>query len=79
MLVYTGEELHQDDEDVFLQVLHLAKEQQLGEDITFTGNAMIQALGWTRNTGSYERLSACIPRLSTASPSGSPPSISIPG
>jgi hypothetical protein len=62
-LVYTGEELHQDDEDVFLQVLHLAKEQKLGEDIKFTANSMILALGWTRNTGSYERLSRCMARM----------------
>lgn len=65
-LVYTGQELHQDDEDVFLQVLHLAKEQQLGEDIKFTGNSMIVSLGWTRNTGSYERLSACMVRLAAS-------------
>jgi len=62
-LVYTGEELHQDDEDVFLQVLHLAKEQKLGEDIKFTANSMILALGWTRNAGSYERLSRCMTRM----------------
>ena len=62
-LVYTGEELRQDDEDVFLQVLHLAKEQQLGEDIKFTANSMIVALGWSRNSESYERLSICMNRM----------------
>ena len=62
-LVYTGEELRQDDEDVFLQVLHLAKEQQLGEDIRFTANSMIVALGWSRNSESYERLSVCMNRM----------------
>lgn len=62
-LLYTGEELRQDDEDVFLQVLHIAKEQRLGEDIKFTANSMIEVLGWTRNTGSYERLNASLKRM----------------
>lgn len=60
---YTGQELRQDDEDVFLQVLHLAKEQKLGEDIRFTANSMIVSLGWSRNSESYARLSACMIRL----------------
>ena len=62
-LVYTGAELRQDDQDVFLQVLHLAKEQKLGENIRFTANSMILALGWTRNSESYERLAICMNRM----------------
>lgn len=62
-LVYTGAELRQDDEDVFLQVLHLAKEQKLGENIKFTANSMLKALGWTVNSGSYERLTICMHRM----------------
>lgn len=63
LLTYTGEELRQDDEDVFLQVLHLAKEQKLGEDIMFTAHSMLVALGWTRNSESYDRLSECMNRM----------------
>lgn len=63
VLTYTGEELRQDDEDVFLQVLHLAKEQKLGEDIGFTANSMVVSLGWTRNSESYRRLHGCMRRL----------------
>lgn len=62
-LVYTGEELRQDDEDVFLQVLHLAKEQRLGENITFSANSMIEALGRTSNAASYERLNSSLKRM----------------
>lgn len=62
-LIYSGEELRQDDEDVFLQVLHIAKEQRLGENIKFTANSMIDVLGWTRNTVSYERLNASLKRM----------------
>lgn len=62
-LIYTGTELRQDDQDVFLQVLHMAKEQQLGENIKFTAWSMILALGWAKNIDSYERLSVCMNRL----------------
>lgn len=62
-LVYTGEELRQDDEDVFLQVLHIAKEQRLGENISFSANSMLEALGRTRNVGSYERLTTSLKRM----------------
>jgi hypothetical protein len=66
-LVYTGQELRQDDEDVFLQVLHLAKEQKLGENISFTAHSMLVALGWTINSESYKRLTICMDRLKATS------------
>lgn len=62
-LVYTGRELRQDDQDVFLQVLHMAKEQKLGEDIKFTAWSMILVLDWAKHIDSYERLSACMIRM----------------
>lgn len=62
-LVYTGAELRQNDLDVFLQVLHLAKEQKLGEDISFTAWSMILALGWSQSSDSYERLSDSMNRM----------------
>lgn len=60
---YTGEELRQDDEDVMLQILHLARMQPLGSVVEFRASAMIAELKWTRNKGSYQRLAACITRL----------------
>lgn len=62
-LVYTGTELRQDDQDVFLQVLHMAKEQKLGENIKFTARSMIIALEWAIHSDSYERLSDSMNRL----------------
>lgn len=61
--MYTGPELRQDDLDVFLQVLHMAKEQKLGEDIGFTARSMIMALGWQVHSDSYERLADCMNRM----------------
>lgn len=63
LITYTGEELRQDDEDVFLQVLHLAKEQKLGEDISFTANSMIVSLEWIRSGESFRRLHQCMRRM----------------
>jgi TrfA protein len=36
-ITFTGEELRQDDADVFLEVLHLARDIQLNEKVEFTG------------------------------------------
>ena len=55
-IVYTGEQLRQDDEDVFLQILHIGRMQELGTEVRFTAASMITELGWSRNTKSYKRL-----------------------
>ena len=65
-IVYSGEELRQDDEDVFMQVIDIAKVQKVGEDIKFTANSMIVQLGWTRNSSSYTRLADSIRRMKKA-------------
>jgi len=62
-ITYTGEELRQDDEDVFLQILHLARMHQLGAEVAFTGRSMMTALMWSVNSASKERLIACLFRL----------------
>lgn len=62
-ITYTGEELRQDDEDVFLQLLHIAREHPLGTEVQFTAHAMLVRLRWTINTASYTRLAECIERL----------------
>jgi len=64
---YKGEELRQDDEDVFLQLLHLARHHEAGDTVRFTAHAMLKSLGWTVNSGSYARLVECITRLNATS------------
>lgn len=64
---YTGEELRQDDEDVFLQILHIARNQELGTAVRFTAYSMICELGWTRNSTSYRRLVDCLDRMKASS------------
>lgn len=62
-ITYTGEELRQDDEDVFLQILHVARMHTLGTFVQFTAHSMLSELGWTKNSSSYRRLVDCLDRL----------------
>ncbi len=62
-ITYTGEELRQDDEDVFLQILHIARVQELGTEVRFTAFALLTELGWTKNSASYRRLVDALDRL----------------
>ena len=66
-ITYTGEELFQDDEDVLLQILHLARLQPLSTEVSFNASSMIAELGWTRNAGSIKRLADCIDRMKASS------------
>lgn len=60
---YTGEELRQDDQDVFLQIVHLARLVPLGAPVTFTAHAILKALKWHPNVRSYTRLRDTVTRL----------------
>jgi hypothetical protein len=62
---YTGEELRQRDEDVFLQLLHLARHTSLGESIEFTAYSLLKSLGWSISTRSYVDLRQTLTRLAT--------------
>ncbi len=67
VITYTGEELRQDDEDVFLQILHIGRMHPLGTHVQFTAHGMLVELGWTRNSNSYKRLIDCLDRLKASS------------
>jgi hypothetical protein len=49
---FTGERFDQSDLDVYLEILHLAQQQALGTECTFSAYAMLKALG--RSTGSSD-------------------------
>jgi plasmid replication initiation protein len=55
-ITYTGRELRQDDETVWLQLIHLARELPLGELVEFTAYSFIKSLGWNNSAKSYTRL-----------------------
>lgn len=63
-IYYTGEELRQRDEDVFLQLLHFARSSPLGEWVDFTAYSLVKSLGWSINSRSYNDLRGVLDRLS---------------
>lgn len=62
-IYYTGVELRQDDEDVFLQIVHLARTTPLGDVVEVSGNQLLRVLGWNNSSRDYDRLRSSIERL----------------
>ncbi|MDD2272352.1 MAG: TrfA family protein [Geobacteraceae bacterium] len=62
-VIYRGEELRQDDELVWLHLMHLAKKTHLGDCIDFTPYSFIKMLGWPIKGQSYDRLRVCLSRM----------------
>lgn len=64
---YSGEELRQTDEHVWLQLIHLAKERPLGSLVEFTPYAFCKAVGWSICNASYRRLRESLERMQATS------------
>ncbi|MDP2267596.1 MAG: plasmid replication initiator TrfA [Deltaproteobacteria bacterium] len=62
-MIYTGDELRQDDETVWLQLIHLAKNQKLGELIEFTPYSFCKSMKWSISGQSYKHLRDVLTRL----------------
>lgn len=62
-ILYTGRELRQDDQAVWLQLVHLAREFPLGEIVEFTAYSFIKSLGWSNSAKSYKRLRGSLERM----------------
>jgi len=62
-LRYTGEQLRQDDEDVWLAIQHLARNRPIQEPVVFRPIDMVRSLGWAIKGQSYTRLKGTIVRL----------------
>jgi hypothetical protein len=65
-VIWIGEELRQDDETVWMQLFHLAKEAR-SEWVTFTPHSFLQSIKWPIKDDSYKRLLTCIRRLAAGS------------
>jgi hypothetical protein len=63
---YIGQELRQDDETVWMQLIHMAKEAR-SETVTFTPYSFIQTIRWPDKGDSYKRLFDTLRRLQTSS------------
>lgn len=62
-ITYRGQELRQDDEDVWLQIMHEAKARPLGECVEFKPYALLKAVGWAIKGQSYQRLQISLERM----------------
>jgi hypothetical protein len=62
-ITYTGRELRQDDETVWLQLIHLARALPLGELVEFTAYSFIKSLRWNNSAKSYKRLRDSLERM----------------
>lgn len=62
-ITYTGEELRQDDEIVWLQLIHLAKEQSVSAFIEFTPYSFCKSIRWSVSGQSYARLKESLKRM----------------
>ncbi|WP_438393641.1 plasmid replication initiator TrfA [Caballeronia sp. DA-9] len=66
-VIYTGEELRQDDETVWLQLIQLAQLRPLGDTVQFTARSFLIAIGWPVKSQSYTRLRDCLTRMQATS------------
>lgn len=64
-VIYIGEELRQDDETVWMQLVHLAKESR-SEWVSFTPYSFLKAINWPIKGTNYTRLLTSIRRLYTS-------------
>ena len=60
---YRGEELRQDDETVWLQLVHLARQHLAGQLVEFTAYSFCKSIDWSINKQSYDRLKECFRRM----------------
>lgn len=63
---FTGIELSQEDGDVFLQIVHMARGRASGESIATSGYEILRGLDWNKSSRDYDRLKAAIRRLKAA-------------
>lgn len=62
-ITYTGMELRQDDQDIWLQLLHLARLQPLGEWVEFTPYSFLKTMGWPTTKHYYQKLLMGLSRM----------------
>ena len=64
-IVYSGEELRQDDELVWMHLIHLARAVNLGEPFDFIPHVFLNDISWATNGAGYIRLKASLDRMKT--------------
>lgn len=62
-IIFTGQQLNQDDHDTFMQLVYMANHKQLGDFITVPANAILAGLGRKNGGKDHEQLKNEIHRL----------------
>jgi hypothetical protein len=62
-ITYRGEELRQDDETVWLQLVHLARQHVVGQLVEFTAYSFCKDIDWAIGKRSYDRLRESLRRM----------------
>jgi hypothetical protein len=66
-VIYTGEELRQDDLSVWMSIINKGRNLTPGSPIMFTAYELIKDMKWRIHSESYTRLKDCIERLKATS------------
>lgn len=60
---YTGEQLNQNDMDVWETIVHLARDQPLGSTASFTAHGLLKAMGMPTGNSQHKQLHSTLLRL----------------
>lgn len=63
LITYSGEELRQDDEIVWLHLLNIVKKHKVNEKVEFKPYTFLREIGWPTNSGGAERLCKSLDRM----------------
>ena len=69
-LTFTGIELRQDDLDVYLALLHVARDRSIDRPVSVKRSDLLKILEWGSNSFYYKRLLECMRRLKSATLEG---------
>lgn len=62
-IIFTGEQLNQDDHDLLMQLVHFARHKLFGDDITIPANVILAGLGLDKGKSQHDQLKAGMKRL----------------
>lgn len=65
-IIFTGEELNQDDHDLLMQLVHIARAKPFGEQMIVPANAILSGLGLDKGKSQHDQLKARMKRLVAA-------------
>ncbi|MDQ3960335.1 MAG: plasmid replication initiator TrfA [Pseudomonadota bacterium] len=62
-IIFTGQQLNQDDHDVLMQLVHMVQHKPIGDYVTLPANVILKALGRGTSGREHEQLKADMKRL----------------